>query len=82
MSSPSICGQLADALQDGGWRAKARPSQLPPAGDWWAIWLILTGRGWGKTLDRRELDYRAGSREYLSLGADWRHRQRLSRHND
>jgi phage terminase large subunit-like protein len=27
---------------------KARPSQLPPPGDWIA-WLILTGRGWGKT---------------------------------
>lgn len=26
----------------------ARPNQLPPKHDW-AIWLILTGRGWGKT---------------------------------
>jgi predicted phage terminase large subunit-like protein len=26
----------------------ARPSQRPPAGDWRA-WLILAGRGWGKT---------------------------------
>ena len=26
----------------------ARPSQLPPPGNW-AKWLILTGRGWGKT---------------------------------
>lgn len=30
------------------WRAKARPEQLPPAGDW-SVWLIVTGRGWGKT---------------------------------
>jgi len=30
------------------WRLKARPEQLPPAGDW-AVWLILSGRGWGKT---------------------------------
>jgi phage terminase large subunit-like protein len=44
----SIAGQLADILADGGWRSKARPSQLPPAGDW-AGWLILAGRGWGKT---------------------------------
>ena len=47
-SPPSIAGQLADALHDGGWRARARLSQLPPDGDW-RIWLILTGRGWGKT---------------------------------
>jgi phage terminase large subunit-like protein len=31
-----------------GWAAKARPNQLPPPGDW-AIWLIISGRGWGKT---------------------------------
>jgi len=30
------------------WRAIARPEQLPPAGDW-STWLILAGRGWGKT---------------------------------
>ena len=30
------------------WRFWARPNQLPPPGDW-RFWLILTGRGWGKT---------------------------------
>lgn len=30
------------------WRFWARPSQLSPIGDWF-IWLILAGRGWGKT---------------------------------
>jgi phage terminase large subunit-like protein len=40
-------GRLADALQT-DWHLKARPSQLPPAGDW-TVWLVLTGRGWGKT---------------------------------
>ena len=30
------------------WNAFARPQQLPPAGDW-RIWLILAGRGFGKT---------------------------------
>jgi phage terminase large subunit-like protein len=30
------------------WIKAARPSQLTPAGDW-RIWLILAGRGWGKT---------------------------------
>lgn len=30
------------------WRFWARPEQLPPLGDW-LVWLLLTGRGWGKT---------------------------------
>jgi len=30
------------------WEAWARPSQLPPSGDW-RIWLFLAGRGAGKT---------------------------------
>lgn len=30
------------------WKAKARPDQLTPDGDW-LTWLILAGRGWGKT---------------------------------
>jgi phage terminase large subunit-like protein len=30
------------------WIRAARPQQLTPAGDW-RIWLILAGRGWGKT---------------------------------
>jgi phage terminase large subunit-like protein len=30
-----------------GWRAKARPSQLPPPGDWNG-WLVMAGRGFGK----------------------------------
>lgn len=31
------------------WRGTwARPDQLPPPGDW-LVWLILSGRGWGKT---------------------------------
>ena len=31
------------------WEAWARPTQLPPSGDW-LMWLLLTGRGWGKTM--------------------------------
>jgi len=31
-----------------GWSALARPEQLPPPGAW-RTWLILAGRGWGKT---------------------------------
>lgn len=30
------------------WRFWARDNQLPPAGAW-RVWLILAGRGWGKT---------------------------------
>ena len=30
------------------WCMAARPNQLPPSGDWW-IWLLLAGRGFGKT---------------------------------
>jgi phage terminase large subunit-like protein len=30
------------------WSIHARPEQLPPPGNW-RVWLILAGRGWGKT---------------------------------
>src|SRR5258707_1865927 len=45
---PSLASTLADTLADGGWRAKARPSQLPLAGQW-NIWIMKMGRGGGKT---------------------------------
>lgn len=38
--------EAASLLYD--WTLWARPEQLAPPGDW-NIWLILTGRGWGKT---------------------------------
>jgi phage terminase large subunit-like protein len=31
-----------------GWFPRGRPTQHRPDGDW-SVWLILTGRGWGKT---------------------------------
>jgi hypothetical protein len=40
-------GQLADALEY-GWESVARPNQLPPPGNW-SVWLLLAGRGFGKT---------------------------------
>jgi predicted phage terminase large subunit-like protein len=43
----SVFGELANALST-NWRRIARASQLPPLGDW-IIWLILAGRGFGKT---------------------------------
>jgi phage terminase large subunit-like protein len=48
-AGPTIAGQLAEALADGGWRSRARPEQLAPEGDWWNGWLLLAGRGYGKT---------------------------------
>ena len=36
----------ADLCED--WRVWARPSQLPPEGSW-RVWLLLAGRGFGKT---------------------------------
>ena len=30
------------------WLKQARPNQLPPTGNW-QVWLILAGRGFGKT---------------------------------
>jgi phage terminase large subunit-like protein len=51
MSEPrmadSFAAQLADALQ-ASWPAIARPNQFPPPGDW-QVWLLLAGRGFGKT---------------------------------
>jgi len=51
MSGPrmasSFAAQLAEALE-ASWPAIARPNQLPPPGDW-QIWLLLAGRGFGKT---------------------------------
>ena len=46
MSNP-FAAQLADALE-ASWPAVARPNQLPPPGDW-QVWLLLAGRGFGKT---------------------------------
>jgi phage terminase large subunit-like protein len=44
----NLSRQLAGALRDGGWRSKARSEQLPPEGDW-NVWLLMAGRGFGKT---------------------------------
>jgi phage terminase large subunit-like protein len=42
---------LAESLKrssEDDWSVIARPNQLPPLGDW-RIWLLLSGRGFGKT---------------------------------
>lgn len=43
------------------WQGIARPEQLPPDGDW-GIWLILAGRGFGKT--------RAGAEWVTAMAAE------------
>src|ERR1700722_4340162 len=40
-------GKIRDRIEH-DWASIARPEQLAPPGDW-AIWLVLAGRGWGKT---------------------------------
>ena len=47
MSANPFAAGLASALET-GWEITARPNQLPPEGDW-TIWLLLAGRGFGKT---------------------------------
>lgn len=45
--TPEQWAQLQDAIK-ACWELHARPNQLTPLGDW-DIWLIMSGRGWGKT---------------------------------
>jgi phage terminase large subunit-like protein len=44
LPKPSLDAWLSRAA----WIRSARPEQLTPKGDW-RIWLVLAGRGWGKT---------------------------------
>jgi len=43
---PEPDSDWADSVQR--WRRQGRPEQLVPEGDW-LVWLVLAGRGWGKT---------------------------------
>jgi len=52
---PEVRDQIANWLNESEkaefqhhWRMFARPAQLPPPGDW-RYWLIMAGRGFGKT---------------------------------
>ncbi len=69
--SPAAWARVRPALTPAQWRMlidcwelTARPDQLPPPGDW-SLWLMLAGRGFGKT--------RAGA-EWID-GLARRHRQ-------
>ncbi|HET6866296.1 MAG TPA: terminase family protein [Solirubrobacteraceae bacterium] len=49
--SPLVSALLAQAeppVTIWDWEREARPNQLPPPGDWF-VWMIMAGRGWGKT---------------------------------
>src|SRR6266700_5421427 len=66
----ALFGRLAESLQS-DWRLKARPSQLPPPGDW-VVWLQLSGRGFGKTRSGSEwthMQIRGGCSRLALVGA-------------
>ena len=53
------------------WARWARPEQIAPAGDW-LVWLILAGRGWGKTRTGAEWAKEGHDQSLLRLpGARW-----------
>ena len=52
------------------WRYRARPEQLPPDGSW-RVWLLLAGRGFGKTRCGAEwvrAEVKAGRRRIALVG--------------
>jgi phage terminase large subunit-like protein len=70
MSNRALFGRLAESLRS-DWRVKARPSQLPPPGDW-VVWLQLSGRGFGKTRSGSEwvhMQVRDGCSRLALVGA-------------
>lgn len=50
------------------WLAKAHPHQIAPPGDWWNIWLMLAGRGAGKTRTAAE---ETGWNAWSNPGTRW-----------
>lgn len=70
MPEQSIFASLADALEQ-DWHHQARPAQLTPPGDW-RVWLVLAGRGWGKTRTGSEFvraEVKAGCGRIALVGA-------------
>lgn len=57
-------GRLAEEIRY-NWRLNARPKQLPPSGDW-KFWIVMAGRGFGKTRTGAEF-----LRERAEAGAQW-----------
>jgi phage terminase large subunit-like protein len=50
------------------WLKKRLPHQIEPDGDWWTIWLLMAGRGAGKTRTAAEW---LGQRAATYLGTRW-----------
>jgi phage terminase large subunit-like protein len=77
-ADPATQARLRDRLSPAvryNWRFWARPSQLSPRGRQWSTWLILAGRGFGKT--RAGAEYvrgwaqKDGSARIALVGATW-----------
>lgn len=51
---------VAEALAKRDWLTMRREGQTPPPGSW-IVWLIITGRGWGKTRTAAEWSVRRSS---------------------
>jgi phage terminase large subunit-like protein len=66
LATLSTPGELATLFYD--WRAWGRRTQVPPAGDW-RIWLLLAGRGFGKT--------RTGA-EWVRIQVEDKHASRIA----
>ena len=58
------------------WRLWARPSQLPPPGEW-LTWLVLAGRGYGKTV-RTIRDLLADSDTVVTSGTSYENKANLA----
>lgn len=56
-----------DALAARAWPTIRRPEQAPPDGGW-TIWLIVTGRGWGKTRTAAEWSVRRATEIMATTG--------------
>lgn len=69
---------IAKPKQD--WLSQARPNQLPPEGDW-NTWLILAGRGFGKTRAGAEairMAVESGQHKHIGLiGQTWSEAQNV-----
>ena len=68
MQPTDLARTIAEALEL-SWRAKARVSQIAPDGDGWSMWLVMAGRGFGKTRTGAEwvIEQVAAGRRRISL---------------
>ena len=69
MQNKLLATAIADALES-SWRAKARADQIAPPGDW-SFWLMLGGRGAGKTRSLAEwvIEEQGAGKRHVALVA-------------